>query len=129
MAEGASTATINGFLDAMWGGSSYGGNAAVWIQLHTAAPGAAGTTAIAGNSTRQQVTTFAGASTAAKASSAAATWTSVSTAETYSKFSSWSASTAGTFICSGSVTASAVAIGDTFAIPSGSLTTSMTAAS
>ncbi len=129
MAEGASTATINAFLDAMWGGTSYGGNAAVWLQLHVGAPGAAGTANVAGNSTRQQVTTFAAASGSSKASSAAATWTSVSTAETYTKFAAFSASTSGTFINSGSVTASAVAIGDTFAIPSGSLTSSMTAAS
>lgn len=99
-----------------------------WVQLHTAAPGAAGTTAVASNSTRKQVTEAA-ASGGSKASSADLVWTSVPAAETYSKFTRWTASTAGTFGLSGSVTANAVAIGDTFSIVSGQMTTSVTLAS
>lgn len=125
MAEGASTATINSFLDWLRG-TLY---AATWKQLHIGAPGAAGTSNPASNTTRQQVSSYASASGASKASSAAQTWTSVPAAETYTKYSEWSASTSGTFELSGSVTSTAVNIGDTFTIPSGSDTTSMTAAS
>jgi hypothetical protein len=126
MAEGISTTDANSALDALYGGSI---NAAVYVQLHVGAPGSVGTANVAGNSTRQQITSFASAASGSKASSSALTWTSVSTAETYSKQSDWTASTSGTFISSGSVTASAVNIGDTFTIPSGSWTASLTTAS
>lgn len=119
------------------GWASTSGNAALttltaayaYVKLHTAAPGAAATTAPAGNTTRQQVTSWGTASAGSQASAAALTWTSVSTSETYTDFSAWTAVTAGTFGWSGSVTANAVTAGDTFTVPSGSLTASLTLAS
>jgi hypothetical protein len=125
MAEGLPTAGWNSILD-WYLGTNF---TAWWVQLHIGAPGAAGTTNPAGNTTRQQITSLASAASASKATSSALTWTSVSTAETYSKFSQKDASTAGNFEVSGSVTASAVSVGDTFTIPSGSLTYAGTAAS
>ena len=54
------------------------------------------------------------------------TWTSVSTSETYSHISLWDASTAGNCVAKGDLTApKAVNSGDTFEIPSGSLTVSL----
>ena len=53
----------------------------------------------------------------------------MTTAETYSHVSLWTASSGGTFIASGSITASAVSIGDTFTIPIGDITVSMPVAS
>jgi hypothetical protein len=99
-----------------------------WIKLHIGDPGAAGTSAPAGNTTRQQAT-FGAASAGAAVTTAALEWTSVSTSEDYTHFSMWSASTAGTFLWSGTVTANAVTSGDTFRIPSGSLSLTMTGAS
>jgi len=100
-----------------------------WLQLHTAAPGAAGTTAVAGNTTRKQVTWGTAASGSIPSVTTDLVWTSVSTSETYSKHTMWTASTAGTFGWSGSVTANAVTAGDTFTIPAGSLTASVVLAS
>jgi hypothetical protein len=48
-------------------------------------------------------------------------WTGVSGSEDYTYYSLWSASTAGTFHQSGTVTANAVTAGDTFTIPTGDL--------
>ena len=115
-------ATLNGILDAYARNVSYA-NAAVWVKLHTGDPGSAGTANVAGNTTRQQATFGSAAASKSIATTAATTWTSVSTTETYSWLSFWTASTAGTF--TGSVqltTARSVTAGDTFTIPTGSLT-------
>jgi hypothetical protein len=96
------------------------------VKLHTGDPGSAGTSNAAGNTTRQQAT-FAAASAGANATNADTVWTNVSTAETYSHVSFWTASSAGTFLGSSALTASkTVAIGDTFTIASGSLTMALT---
>lgn len=93
-----------------------------WIQLHTADPGAAGTTAIAGNATRKQVS-LGTPSGGAVSNDTAISWTSgeVDTSEDYTHWSLWSASTSGTFERSGTMTANAVTVGDTFTIPIGDL--------
>jgi hypothetical protein len=121
MAEGWGPTAANSALDTVCG-------AYTWVQLHTGAPGAAGTSAVAGNSVRKQVTEAA-ASGGSKASSADLVWTSVPTSETYTKFTRWTASTAGTFGFSGTITANAVMAGDTFQISSGQMTTSLSLAS
>lgn len=118
-----------------WGPTA--GNAALttltaaypWIQLHTAAPGAAGTTAIATESTRKQITSWATASGGSQASSAAASWTNVAGSEDYTKATFWPTSTAGTFGYSGSVTANPVTAGDTFTVASGDIVVSLALAS
>lgn len=126
MATGIASGQANAILDALARGSDYPGNAAVWVKLHTGDPGSAGTSNAAGNTTRQQAT-FAAASAGANASNADVAWTNVSTAETYSHVSFWTASSGGTFLGSIQLTASkTVAIGDTFTIPSGSLTMALT---
>lgn len=126
MAVGISTAQANAMLDAFARGTSYGGNAAVWVKLHTGDPGSVGTSNAAGNTTRQQGT-WAAASGGANSNSADIVWTNVSTAETYSHISFWTASSGGTFLGSDDLAASkTVAIGDTFTIPSGSQTMAIT---
>lgn len=99
-----------------------------WVKLHTGAPGAAGTSNAATETTRKQVTE-ASASGGSKASSADLTWTNVAGSETYSKFTRWTASTAGTFGFSGTLTANPVTAADTFSIVSGNMTTSVTLSS
>jgi hypothetical protein len=101
MTVGVTAAVANGWLDGTFA------TATCWAKLHTADPGAAGTTAAAvGDATRKQCT-MAAASAGAKAmTGTAGPWTNVSTTETITHISLWTASTAGTFNLSGALTAS-----------------------
>lgn len=130
MAVGLSPGEANKILDAIARAVNYTAPTAFWIQLHTADPGAAGTTAIAGNATRKQVTFGSGASGGAISNTVAVSWTTgeVDTSEDYTHWSAWTASTAGTFLCSGTMTANAVVVGDTFTIPIGDLDLTLTVA-
>lgn len=121
MAVGLSTAAANTHLDNQ--GTTY-----PWVKLHVGDPGSAGASNAATETTRKQVT-WASASSASKASSADLTWTNVAGTEDYTHFSLWTASSAGSFGGSGTVTANAVVAADTFTIPSGSLTLSLSVAS
>lgn len=121
MAEGMSATAANDCLSTVV--DTY-----TWVQLHIGAPGAAGTTNPAGNTTRKQVTWGAPAG-GAMANTSAATWTSVPTAEDYSHFTAWSAESAGTFGFSGTVVANAVGVGDDFEIGVGDLDVSLPVAS
>lgn len=122
MAVGLASAFAAQVLDALGNAANLTAPTAFWLQLHTADPGAAGTTAIAGNATRKQVS-FGAASGGAIANDAAVAWTTgeVDTSEDYTHWSAWTASTNGTFLCSGTMTANAVTAGDTFTIPTGDL--------
>jgi len=125
MAESFSAAAANAILDAHIA-------AYPWIQLHTGAPGAAGTTAVAGNTTRKDTTSSWAAATGGVATSdVVISWTEgeVDTTEDYTHYSLWSASTAGNFGSSGTIIANSVnASGDTFEISTG-FTLTMTIAS
>ena len=93
-----------------------------YTKLHTGDPGEDGTANAAGETTRKS-TSFGASSGGTATSDADLTWTSVSTAETYSHISMWDASTAGNCLGSGALTTpKTVAVGDTFVIPTGSLT-------
>lgn len=121
MATGIGSAAANSALDTI--ASTYS-----WLQLHTGSPGAAGTSNVAGNTTRKQPS-WASASGGSKSTNADVNWTAVSTAETYTHFTLWTASSAGTFGASGTVTANAVGVGDNFTLTSGNATLSFTLAS
>jgi hypothetical protein len=121
MTVGFSTAAANTHLDNQ--GTTY-----PWVKLHVGDPGAAGTSNAATETTRKQAT-WASASAASKSTSADLTWTNVSGTEDYTHFSLWTASTAGSFGGSGTIAANAVTAADTFTIPSGSLTLSLSVAS
>lgn len=127
MAVGIASGEAAKILDAYGNATNLTAPTAFWIQLHTADPGAAGTTAIAGNATRKQVS-FGAASGGAIANDTAVSWTSgeVDTSEDYTHWSAWTASSAGTFLWSGTVTANAVTAGDTFSIPIGDLDLTVT---
>ena|SRR5579859_677019 len=129
MADGASATVVNAFLASLLNGTAFTNYGTLYVELHTGAPGSAGTSNTAGNSTRQAAGTFTSPSGGSSTNNAAVTWTNVSTAETYTHIALWSASSGGTFIASGSITANAVAIGDTFTIPIGDITVSMPTAS
>lgn len=121
MAEGIGAAAANSALDTMW--TTY-----PWVKLHVGAT-AAGTANAATETTRKQITSPASASGGSKATAADLTWTSVAGTEDYTQFSVWTASTAGSFGWSGTITANPVTAGDTFTIASGNLTASFTVAS
>lgn len=117
-----------------WGPTA--GNAALdallaaypWIKLHVGAPGASGTSNPATETTRKQAT-WTSAAAGAAANSNLLQWTNVAASEDYTHFTAWTASTAGTFGFSGTVTANAVTIGDTFEIAIGDLDVTLTLAS
>lgn len=116
----STTNTANSWLNTRRGGGN-GVNitaaAALYIQLHTADPGAAGTTSVAASSTRQAVT-FGAAASGAIALSNSPAFTGVST-ETITHISVWDASTAGNFQWSSALTASkTINSGDTLTFTS-----------
>lgn len=124
MALGVSTAVANSFLNALCRATAYTGPAALWVKLHIGDPGV-GTGNPAVHTTRIQATFGSAASGGAISNTVALAWTSVSGAEDYTHFSVWDASTAGTFQFSGTITANAVLIGDTFTVPIGDLDVTM----
>lgn len=129
MPVGPSAATANSLLNAIGNATAYS-IAQPWIRLHTADPGAAGTTAIAGNDTRKLVSFGVGAA-GLMSNDTAITWTTgeVDTSEDYTHWAIFDASTAGNFIMSGLMTANAVTVSDEFVIPIGDLDLSYTIAS
>jgi len=101
MTTGVTAAVANGWLDGTFA------TATCYVKLHTADPGSAGTTAAAAGDTTRKQATMAAASAGSKAmTGTAGPWTNVSTTETLSHISLWTASTAGTFQGSAALTAS-----------------------
>mgnify|MGYP003580156269 CR=1 FL=1 len=116
----------NKMLDAWGANATYTANAGVFVKLHTGDPGAAGTSNAATETTREEAT-FGAASSGALTNDAAIEWTNVSTTETYTHISLWTASSGGTFIGSDDLSSSAaVTAGDTFRIPAGDLDITVT---
>lgn len=112
MTVGQSTTHAHAILNVLRG-TTYTAPASVWLKLHTADPGSAGTTAASAETTRKQVTF--GAPSAGSSAASAVSWTSWSAgSETETHMSLWDASTAGNFLMSAALTASkSVTNGDT----------------
>jgi hypothetical protein len=90
----------------------------VYIKLHTADSGEAGTTAAASETTRK-VAAWATASSGSIATSATLEWTNVAATETYTHWSMWDDVSAGNCLWTGALSSSAaVTAGDTFQITS-----------
>lgn len=122
MALGMSSATADNILNAVGNATSYS-VATPYIQLHTADPGAAGTTSVATETTRKLVS-FGAAGTGGAgfrqiANDVAITWTAIAGSQDASHFSLWDASTAGNYLGSGLITAAAYTAGDTYNIAIG----------
>lgn len=114
-------------LDAYARGTAYAGNATFFVQLHTGAPGAAGTSNVASNSTRVQSTFGAAASGGLISNTANVEWLNVPTSETYTHVSYWTAASAGTFLGDDDLNATAaMLVGDNFRIPTGDLDLAIT---
>lgn len=104
MTAGLAAAHANSILNVLRN-TAYAAIAAPVVQLHTADPGVAGTTAVSvGSATRNAVTWNAPASGSMTVSTLSA-WTNGGTSETITHLSIWTAS-AGTFVQSGALTAS-----------------------
>lgn len=129
MADGASSTLVNALLASILNGTAFTTYTNPYVQLHTGAPGSAGTSNVAGESTREQAAGTFIISGGSTTNPDAVNWTSVSTAETYTNVSLWSLATGGTFLASGTITANAVEVGDNFSIPIGDMTISMPTAS
>lgn len=115
-------ASKNQMLDAYVGRTTYTANAAFYVKLHTGSPGSAGTTNAATETTRQAVTFGSAAASGAISNTAAITWTNVSTTETITHVSFWTASSGGTFLGSDDLPSSkALTAGDTLTIAIGDL--------
>jgi hypothetical protein len=127
MATGLSNYLANKFLDAVGNATSYSATN-VYVKLHIGDPGAAGTTNPATETTRKLVS-FSAASTGSLTSDADVSWTNIAGSEDATFFTVWDNLTAGNFLFSGTVAGNAYTAGDTFTIPSGSLTVSLTLAS
>ena len=103
---------------------STGSNVALngsYIKLHVGDPGAAGAANAATETTRKLIslgTPSAGVVT----NDTAITWTSIAGSEDATHFSLWTASTAGTFLFSGTITAAAYTAGNNYEIAIGGLT-------
>ena len=99
------------------------------MKFHTGDPGANGTANAAANATRKQATDSA-ASGGASTTTADLVWTAgeVTTNETYTHYSRWTASSAGAFGYSGTLTGGAVTAGTEVTIPAGDLDSSVTLA-
>lgn len=126
MAVGLAVGVANAFLDAICNASDYTAPTGFYVKLHTGDPGAAGAGNAAGETTRQSAS-MAAAGSGAITNDAAVTWTNVSTSETVSHVSFWSAAAAGTFLGSDDLAVSrALTAGDTFTIAIGDLDLSFT---
>jgi hypothetical protein len=100
-----------------------------WIKLHIGAPGAAGTSNPATETTRQQASWNSTGSDGIAETSADLDWTTVAGSEDYTHCTGWSAVSGGTVGWSGTITANAVTGGDDFSIAAGDLIVSVTLAS
>jgi len=98
MADGLSTATADIALSAIVGTGTNQANSANYVQLHTGAPGSAGTSNVSSVTTRESVT-WGSASAGSVAASNEPEWTSWAgtNGETDTDISFWSASTSGNF--------------------------------
>lgn len=99
MTVGLAASIVNNWLDTDF--------ATVWNKLHVGDPGSAGTSNAAAGDTSRKQSTMASASAGSKAQTGTAgPWTNVSTTETLSHGSIWTASSAGTFKGSYALTSS-----------------------
>ncbi len=127
MAEGISAYMANATLNAAGNNTSFA-VATAYVQLHTAAPGAAGTSNMATETTRKAVS-FGAASAGSITNDADVSWTNIAGTQDATHFTVWDASSAGNFLWSGVITANGYTAGDTYTFPSGAFTASFTLAS
>jgi hypothetical protein len=97
MVVGLASTAANSILN-VYRNTAYAAIATVFVQLHTADPGVAGTTAISVGSVTRNQATWNAAAGGSMTISALAAWTNGGTSETISHVSLWTLSSAGTFL-------------------------------
>ena len=127
MATGLSSYLANSWLDSVGNNTSFSVSA-VYVQLHVGDPSSNGTANIATETTRKSAS-FGASSGGALASDADITWTNIAGSQDATFFTAWDASTSGNFLFSGTISGNPYTAGDTYTIPSGSLSVSLTLAS
>ena len=111
MADGWGPAAANSALDTFI--ATY-----PWVQLHIGAPGAAGTSNPAVETTRQSLAAaMAAASGGTKLSNVLVSWMNVAGSEQYTHVSAWTLAAGGVFGGSGAAVANPVVAGDNFSVP------------
>ena len=126
MATGLSAGIAQSILNALCRNVAWTQPAGFYIKLHTGDPGAAGTTAAFGDTTRKGATFSAAAGDGTITTSADVDWTNVSAAGTVTHVSFWSASSGGTYLGSDDLTTPrTLAIGDNFTILAGDVDLSL----
>jgi hypothetical protein len=126
MAEGIASTYANEIAEYVVGKGAPTSIAACWVKLHTGAVGASGTGNPATETTRVAAT-FGAASGGAITNSADIDWTGVAATETITHVSLWDASTAGNFIASIALAASAsLSAGGDLTIAAGDLDLNVT---
>lgn len=119
-------AVLNEMLDCFARAQTWDLNTQIFVKLHTGSPGGDGTGNAAVETNRKQATFATPASAGAISNTTAIEWTNVSTNETITYVSLWTASTAGTFLGHDQITSAALNTGDTFRIPVGDLDLTLT---
>jgi hypothetical protein len=126
MTVGLAPGVAQSMLNALCRNVAWTQPAAFYIQLHTADPGSAGTTAVFGDNRRVLATFAAAAADGTITTSADVNWTTMTAAGTVTHVSFWSASSAGTFLGSDDLaTPRTLAIGDNFTILAGDVDLSL----
>lgn len=129
MAVGMSEFTVDSFFDWLFNNTAPTAVTGVWMQLHTADPGAAGTTAVATESTRKSVSMGSPAAPSGGnvtiSNDAQVQWSGIAGSQDASHYSLWTASSAGTFLGSGVITANAYTAGDTLTFAVGDIDISL----
>lgn len=131
MAEGASTSLADAVLAAVLQGVGFSLSGA-WLQVHIGPPGAAGTSNLAAETRRFDLSTMFGTSPSGGSvtnDAASAVMTSVAATEIWSQWSIWDDPTAGTFWLSGELTGGSVTAGQDVQITIGQMTVDMPVAS
>lgn len=112
-------------LDHIGGNTAYTQPTAWYVKLHTGDPGEAGTSNVASETTRKNVTDWNAASSGSMTSNAAVSWTNYPATETITHLSIWDHVSAGNCLGSGAVSPSVSMVGpgsNTLTISSGSIT-------
>jgi len=121
MALGLSPTVANGFLNALCRATNYTAPVAIFVQLHVADPGAAGTANLATETTRKAITFGSVAAGGSIANTAAVTWTVIAGSQDASHYSLWDAASGGNFLGSGLINANAYTAGDTYTMAIGAV--------
>lgn len=114
----ATSSLANKILDHLRGGTAWAQPAGLYVKLHTADPGASGTSSASVVTTRSQATFAAAASGAIALTGTNPSW-SMTASETISHITVWDSSTTGNFLWSAQLSApKAVVSGDTLTLTS-----------